>query len=63
VKAQRTPHLARKVVTASAGSAGKGRLQAGQKARRITGDHRLVYRVGGTASEQRLEIASCRYHY
>jgi toxin YoeB len=31
--------------------------------RRITGDHRLVYRVYGSGEAQRLEIAACRYHY
>ena len=31
--------------------------------RRITGEHRLVYRVTGTGEAQALEIASCRYHY
>ncbi|MCW2239458.1 Txe/YoeB family addiction module toxin [Azospirillum canadense] len=31
--------------------------------RRITGEHRLVYRVTGTGESQALEIASCRYHY
>ena len=32
---------------------------AGSWSRRITGEHRLVYRV----VEDRLEIAQCRYHY
>jgi toxin YoeB len=31
--------------------------------RRITGEHRLVYRVSGKGDNQRLEIAQCRYHY
>lgn len=31
--------------------------------RRITVEHRLVYRVNGTGESQALEIASCRYHY
>jgi toxin YoeB len=31
--------------------------------RRITGDHRLVYRVSGKDDAQTLEIAACRYHY
>ena len=31
--------------------------------RRITQEHRLVYRVTGKDAEQRLEIAQCRYHY
>ena len=31
---------------------------------RITGEHRLVYRVAGVAGrDQRVEIAGCRYHY
>lgn len=36
---------------------------AGWWSRRITGDHRLVYRVRGAGDEQVLEIASCRHHY
>jgi toxin YoeB len=40
----------------------KGDL-AGWWSRRITGDHRLVYRVAGKGEAQQLEIASCRYHY
>ncbi|WP_448208449.1 Txe/YoeB family addiction module toxin [Azospirillum sp. sgz302134] len=31
--------------------------------RRITGEHRLVYRVTGTGADQRLEIIQCRFHY
>lgn len=31
--------------------------------RRITGDHRLVYRVSGKNPDQKLEILQCRYHY
>ncbi len=31
--------------------------------RRITNEHRLVYRVSGTVAAQSLEIASCRFHY
>jgi toxin YoeB len=31
--------------------------------RRITSDHRLVYRVSGAGSLQQLEILQCRYHY
>jgi toxin YoeB len=31
--------------------------------RRITREHRLVYRVAGAGEEQRIEIASCRMHY
>ena len=40
----------------------KGNL-SGWWSRRITGEHRLVYRVAGTADHQQIEIASCRYHY
>ena len=31
--------------------------------RRVTQEHRLVYRVSGKPGEQVLEIAQCRYHY
>jgi len=31
--------------------------------RRITREHRLVYRVAGSGQDQRIEIASCRFHY
>jgi toxin YoeB len=36
---------------------------AGWWSRRITAEHRLVYRCVGTGDEQRLEIAQCRFHY
>ena len=36
---------------------------AGWWSRRITGEHRLVYRVYGKAPAQILEIIQCRYHY
>jgi toxin YoeB len=37
---------------------------AGWWSRRIIGGHRLVYRVAGKrGTDQRIEIASCRYHY
>jgi toxin YoeB len=36
---------------------------AGWWSRRITGDHRIVYRVRGSGDEQRLEIVVCRYRY
>jgi toxin YoeB len=37
---------------------------AGWWARRITGEHRLVYRIVGKRGEgQRLEILQCRFHY
>ena len=31
--------------------------------RRITGEHRLAYRVRGDAAEQAIEILQCRRHY
>lgn len=31
--------------------------------RRITDEHRLVYRVVGHAEDARLEVLSCRFHY
>jgi toxin YoeB len=31
--------------------------------RRITQEHRLVYRVTGSGAGQALAIAQCRYHY
>jgi len=31
--------------------------------RRITGEHRFVYRVIGSGETKALEIAQCRYHY
>jgi len=31
--------------------------------RRITSEDRLVYRVEAKGSDQRLEIAQCRFHY
>lgn len=40
----------------------KGNL-SGWWSRRITGDHRLVYRVAGSGPDQRLEIIQCQYHY
>ncbi len=40
----------------------KGEL-SGWWSRRITTEHRLVYRVAGKAPNQRLEVAQCRYHY
>ena len=36
---------------------------AGWWSRRITGEHRLVYRVTRKGKDRRLEILSCRYHY
>ncbi len=41
----------------------KGDL-SGWWSRRISGEHRLVYRVQGRKGEdQRIEIIQCRYHY
>lgn len=40
----------------------KGNL-SGWWSRRITGEHRLVYRMSGSGTDQTLEIAQCRYHY
>jgi toxin YoeB len=41
----------------------KGDL-TGWWSRRITGEHRLVYRiVGKPGVDQRVEIVACRYHY
>jgi toxin YoeB len=40
----------------------KGPL-SGWWSRRITDEHRLVYRVRGQSDAQALEIAQCRYHY
>jgi toxin YoeB len=36
---------------------------AGFWSRRITQEHRLVYRVSGKGEGQTLQIAQCRYHY
>jgi toxin YoeB len=36
---------------------------SGWWSRRITQEHRLVYRVSGKPGAQALEIAQCRYHY
>lgn len=40
----------------------KGDL-SGWWARRITDEHRLVYRAAGTGDARVLEIAACRFHY
>lgn len=40
----------------------KGPL-AGWWSRRITGEHRLIYRVAGKGEEQAIEIAQYRLHY
>ena len=36
---------------------------SGWWSRRISGDHRIVYRAHGLGDEQRVEIVACRYHY
>lgn len=37
---------------------------SGWWSRRVSGEHRLVYRVTGKRGvDQRIEIAQCRYHY
>jgi toxin YoeB len=36
---------------------------SGWWSRRITTEHRLVYRVSGRGEAQQLEIVQCRYHY
>src|ERR1700761_374961 len=36
---------------------------SGWWSRRITQEHRLVYRVSGKRSEHVVEVAQCRYHY
>jgi toxin YoeB len=36
---------------------------AGQWSRRITDEHRLVYRVQGQGDDQQVEIVQCRFHY
>lgn len=40
----------------------KGELK-GFWSRRITREHRLVYRIAGDGQDQVLQIAACRYHY
>lgn len=36
---------------------------SGWWSRRITGGHRLVYRMRGAGEAQVLEVLSCRFHY
>ncbi len=36
---------------------------SGWWSRRISHEHRLVYRVAGSGEAQMLEVAQCRYHY
>lgn len=40
----------------------KGNL-AGYWSRRISGEHRLVYRVSGTGSNQTMTVIQVRFHY
>lgn len=40
----------------------RGNLQ-GWWSRRITQEHRLIYRIAGSGSDQRIEVLACRYHY
>lgn len=35
----------------------------GYWSRRITKEHRLVYKISGTKEEQVCEVYSCRFHY
>ncbi len=39
------------------------RQYKGWWSRRLTEEHRLVYRVTGKGTDQQLEILQCRYHY
>lgn len=36
---------------------------SGWWSRRISGEHRLVYRVSGKGDAQALDVVQCRYHY
>jgi toxin YoeB len=36
---------------------------SGWWSRRITGEHRLVYRITGAGDARRIEIMMCRFHY
>lgn len=36
---------------------------SGWWSRRLTGEHRLVYRVTGKGEARALEVLSCRYHH
>ncbi len=31
--------------------------------RRITREHRIIYRVSGTGDAQQIDVVQCRYHY
>ena len=41
----------------------EGGNPSGWWSRRISHEHRLVYRVAGSGDEQVLQVAQCRYHY
>lgn len=36
---------------------------SGWWSRRISSEHRMVYRVSGSGKDQVIQIAQCRYHY
>lgn len=40
-----------------------GQNMSGWWSRRISQEHRLVYRVSGKGDAQAVEVAQCRYHY
>jgi toxin YoeB len=40
-----------------------GGTLSGWWSRRISQEHRLVYRVVGSGAEQSLQVAQCRYYY
>ena len=40
----------------------RGKL-SGWWSRRVTGEHRLVYRCIGVGEDQRIEVVQCRDHY
>lgn len=37
--------------------------RSGYWSRRVTEEHRLIYRVTGTNQDQNVEILQCRFHY
>ena len=37
--------------------------RSGYWSRRISQEHRLVYRIAGSGEDQRVEVAQCRFHY
>ena len=64
---RRINNLIREIERSPFGGIGKpeplGGDFAGWWSRRINREHRIVYRVTGSARDQRLEIAACRFHY